>query len=161
MASMPRRWRDAIRVDAPKNIDDFFASPGPDGVSAAEHTGAAIAQLNVLSRAIRTTSYRTPEPLGSEVAAAVHNLGSGPWPETASDALTQLDAIFEEIKTQLEQLHTNDWTKSAQVTSAGPPSDGVANAGGPVSVLQLAQGASRVAAERLSLADRILRTVSR
>ena len=165
MASMPRRWRAAIRVDPPKNIDDFFTVPGPDGVSAAEHAGAAIAQLTVLSRAIRTTSYRIPETLDPEVAAAAQNLGSGPWPKTAAEALTELDAVFDDIKTQLDQLHTNDWNKSARVASAGAPDDGdesaTGSATGSLSVLQLAQAASRVAAERLPLAERILRTVSR
>ena len=161
MASMPRRWRDAIRVDPPKKVDDFFTVEGPDGRSAAEHVGSVIAQLTLLSRAIRTTSYRVPEPLSADVAAAVNNLGSGPWPQSASEGLSQLDDIFAELETQLKQTKTYDWNKAASVTTSGAPADGVPSTSGSLSVLELAQGASRVAAEHLPLAERILRSVSR
>ncbi len=160
MASMPRRWRDAIRVDPPKNVEDFFTLPGSSGISAAEHTGAVIAQLTILSNAIRTTSYNVPEALAPEAAAASINAGSGPWPDTAADGLAQLDAIFEQIEAQLKQLNTHDWNKSAKVQAAGTPADGAPGVDS-LTVLALAQGASRVAAEHLPLAERVLREVSR
>lgn len=162
MASMPRRWREAIRVEPPKNIDDFFAVPGPEGPSAAEHVGAVIAQLKVLDDAIRTTSYNTPETLSAEAAAAVINAGSGPWPATASDGLRQLDEVFAALEERLKGLNTYDWTKSASVASSGTPADGVPSTGDTkLSVLELAQGTSRVAATHLSLAEKTLRAVSR
>ena len=56
IASMQRRWKDAVHVPADKNIDDFFAVETDDG-SIAEHLGAAIAQLRILRPALRTTAY--------------------------------------------------------------------------------------------------------
>ena len=82
IASMPRRWKDALHVPAPKSIEDLLLTPGTDGVNVAEHLGATIAMIGILQDAIRTTSYNIPEQLGPEVSTAVRNAGSGPWPET-------------------------------------------------------------------------------
>ncbi len=147
IASMPRRWKDALRVPAPKNIDDFFTVEGPDG-TAAEHVGAAIAQIRTLRDAIRTTSYNVPEPLGTEVAAAAANSGSGAWPTSASEGLADLTAEMEGLKEQLDGLKPHDWNKSAD---AGRTT---------LSVLKLAQGASRVGAERLGIVERTIRTLA-
>lgn len=157
---MPRRWKDAIRVEAPKNIEDYFTVAGPDG-SAAEHVGAVVAQLTILSNAIRTTSYNVPEPLPPEAAIAVKNGGSGPWPATASDALSQLRIAFEGLEDQLKTLKSHDWNKSANVLTGGTPVDGVpSRSGESLTVLQLAQGASRVAAERLPVVERAIRSAA-
>lgn len=148
MSSMPRRWKDAIRVDPPKNIEDYFNVSGPDG-NPAELVGAVIAQLKILDDAIRTTSYNIPETLPPEAAAAAQNLGSGPWPASAGDARDQLTEAFENLEARLRQLNTHDWTKSARVE----PSE----TGATLSVLQLAQGASRVAATALPIVERSIR----
>ena len=147
MTSMPRRWKDAMRVAPPKSIDDYFTVDGEHG-SAAEHVGAVIAQLSTLSDAIRTTSYNVPEPLTSAVVAAASNTGSGPWPESASAGLAELTSLFETLTTQLEQLNPRDWNKSADAGST------------MLTVLALAQGASRVAADRLAIVERTIRTLA-
>lgn len=157
---MPRRWKEAIRVDPPKNIEDYFTVAGTDG-SAAEQVGAVIAQLKILSNAIRTTSYNVPEPLPPEAAVAVENRGSGPWPETAADALAQLREIFTVLEEQLGALKPHDWNKSANVLTGTTPVDGVPTPSAQsLTVLQLAQGASRVAADRLPLVERIIRNAA-
>ncbi len=144
VASMPRRWKEAMHVPPPNNIDDLFTVAGPDGTSAAEHLGATISQLTILIDAIRTTSYNVPESLGTEVAAAVHNAGSGPWPESAQAGVTKLTAVMEQMLRQLQQLTPSDWNKSADSGTE------------TLTVLALAQGASRVAAEGLAAVDRII-----
>ncbi|MFT7475616.1 MAG: hypothetical protein ACI81L_002555 [Verrucomicrobiales bacterium] len=148
IASMPRRWKDALRVAPPKNIDDYFSVAGDDGTTAAEHVGATIAQLDLLSSAIRTTSYSIPEPLGSEVAAAVANNGSGPWPATAAEGLAALTSQFEALHEQLTKVSMSDWNKSADSGRT------------TLTVVALAQGASRVAADRLAVVERTIRTLS-
>jgi len=148
IASMPRRWKDVLRVAPPKNIDDYFSVAGDDGTTAAEHVGAALAQLELLSNAIRTTSYNIPEPLGSEVAAAVQNDGSGPWPATAAEGLDALTTLFEAMHDQLTKVNTSDWNKSAD---AGRTT---------LTVVALAQGASRVAADRLAAVEQTIRTLA-
>ena len=147
MTSMPRRWKDAMRVAPPKNIDDYFAVNGEHG-SAAEHLGAVIAQLSTLSDAIRTTSYNVPEPLTSSVVSAASNTGSGPWPQSASAGLAELTDLFETLTGQLQQLNPRDWNKSADAGST------------MLTVLALAQGASRVAADRLAIVERTIRTLA-
>lgn len=147
MASMPRRWNDGLRVSPPKNIDEYFTVAGDRG-TAAEHAGAAIAQLSILRDAIRTTSYNLPESLPTEVVSAAANAASGPWPESAGDALAELTEIFETLEKQLKQLNPRDWNKSADAGSA------------MMTVLALAQGASRVAADRLAIVEETIRTAS-
>lgn len=150
MASMPRRWKDAIRVDPPKDIEQFFNISTADG-NPAELVGAVLAQLKVLDDAIRTTSYNVPEAVPAEAAAAAQNLGSGPWPASASEARDELTKTFGLLEERLRQLHTNDWNKSAPVD--GSP-------GQRLSVIQLAQGAARVAATTLPLVERAIRNAA-
>jgi len=160
IASMQQRWKDAIRVEKPKNIEDYYSVAGPNG-SAAEHIGAVVAQLAVLSNAIRTTSYNVPEPIAPEAASAAKNLGSGPWAATATEGMAQLQASFEELLARLKQLNPHDWNKSANVLTGAAPVDGVSpRSSESLTVLQLAQGASRVAAERLPLAERAITAAS-
>lgn len=144
IASMPRRWKEALHVPPPKNIDDIFTEAGPTGASAAEHLGAVIAMTTALSSAIRTTSYNVPEPLAPEVATAVQNAGTGPWPNSAHDGLSTLTSLMEDLLEQLNQLSPSDWNRSADAGSQ------------TFTVLTLAQGASRVAAEGLGAVDRIV-----
>ena len=143
MKSMPRRWKDGLRVQPPLNIDDFFSVDGGSG-SAAEHLGAAIVQLTTISEAIRTTSYNVPEALSTEVVTAVSNTGSGPWPSSAKAGLQEITSIVEKLTEQMEQLNPRDWNKSADAGST------------MLTVLALAQGASRVAADRLAIVDRTI-----
>jgi len=160
VASMQQRWKDAIRVDPPKNIEDYFSVEGPDG-SAAEHVGAVIAQIGAISNAIRTTSYNVPEPIASEAAAAVQNKGTGPWAASAADGLANLQTTFEELLARLKQLNPNDWNKSAKVLTGAAPADGVSQESGQMlNILQLARGATRVAAERLPIVERTIRTAA-
>ncbi len=146
MASMPRRWKDAIRVDPPKDIEDFFNVSTSSG-NPAELVGNVVAQLKILEDAIRTTSYNIPETLPVEAIAAAKNLGSGPWPSSAADARDELTAAFNALEERLRGLNTHDWAKSATVEGGGDS----------LSVLQLAQGASRVAATALPLVERAIR----
>jgi hypothetical protein len=148
IASMPRRWKDALHVPAPKNIEDSYLTPGGDGLSVAEHLGATIVMIQILQDAIRTTSYNIPEPLRLEVATAVRNNGSGPWPETAEAGLNTLSTAMEELLDQLKGLSPHDWNKSAD---AGRET---------LSILKLAQGASRVAADRLMAVDSLVETLA-
>lgn len=141
---MPRRWKEALHVAPPKSIDEVFSEPGPDGSSAAEHMGAAIAMTEALIDAIRTTAYNVPEPLGPEAATAIHNAGSGPWPASPHVALNTLDGLMEDLLEQLKRLSPSDWNKSADAGSE------------TFTILALAQGASRVAAERLNAVERII-----
>lgn len=149
IASMPRRWKDALHVPAPKNIDDVFTMEGPNGVSAAEHLGAAISLSRIVLDALRTTSYNIPEPLGPDVAAAVQNSGSGAWPATAAEGLADLTKTMEDLLEKLQELTPSDWNKSAD------------SAGQSFTVLALAQGASRVAADRLTAVDQIITALAR
>lgn len=146
---MPRRWKEVMHVPAPKNIDEVFTDAGPDGTTAAEHLGAAISMVTILVDAVRTTSYNVPEPLGPEVATAVQNAGSGPWPDSAHDGLSSLTTTMERLHEQLQQLSPSDWNKSADSGNE------------TFTVLALAQGASRVGAERLAAVDRIISAVAR
>ena len=145
---MPRRWKEALRVSAPKNIDEVFTSAGPDGISAAEHMGAAISMVQVLANAIRTTSYNVPETLGTEVASAALNAGSGPWPNSAHDGLSELTTLMEQIGEQLSQLSPSDWNRSADSGTQ------------TFTILALAQGVTRVTAERLALVDGVIDTLA-
>lgn len=136
-------------MPAPKNVDEVFTIAGPDGTSAAEHLGAAISMITILVDAVRTTSYNVPEPLGPEVATAVHNAGSGPWPDSAETGVSSLTTTTEQLLEQLQQLSPSDWNKSADSGTE------------TFTVLALAQGASRVAAERLAAVDRIIGGLAR
>ena len=147
ISSMPRRWKDALSVPKPKDIDDYFTLTGDDG-TAAEHVGAAIAQLVILREAIRTTSYNIPEPLETSVTAAVDNTGSGPWPPSVDEGLTELTEQFERLLAQLKSLNPSDWNKSADAGNR------------TLTISALAQGASRVAADRLAIVERTIRTLS-
>ena len=144
IASLPSRWRDAFRIDPELDIEDFFTVAAADGTSMAEHCGAVITQLPALRDAIRTTTYPAPEALGDQVAAAIQNLGSGPWPSSAREALNAISEELKALDEQLKLLHTHDWNKAA---SSG---------GTSYTVIQLAQGTSRVAADRLRAVERLV-----
>lgn len=139
IASLPSRWRGAFRIDPDLDIDieDLFTVAAKDGTSLAEHCAAVIAQLGVLRDAIRTTTYPVPETLDDQVAAAVANRGSGPWPSSAREALNAISAELNSLSEQLRLVKTNDWKKAATC------------GGTSFTVIQLAQGTSRVAADRL------------
>jgi len=146
--SMPRRWEQALRVQPPKNIEDFYTLEGSSGQSAASDVGAALEQVRVLADAIRTTSYNEPEVLGSEVEAAMSDSGSGPWPASAAEALEHIEALMNTLGDRLEALHSRDWAKRARMAS------------GDVSIEQLGQATTRVLATRLSRVERTIREVS-
>lgn len=147
MASMPRRWKDAMHLPPPKSAEDYFTLEGPDGTPA-EHLGAAIAQLRLINDAIRTTSYNVPESVGPDVQSAVADQGSGPWPSSAHGGLSDLVEQFEAIGERLGALSASDWNKSASAPS------------GNLTVLAIAQGASRVAANRLAIFERTLQALA-
>ena len=136
-----------MHVSADKNIEDYFAIGTDDG-SIAEHIGAAITQLRTLRPALRTTAYNNPEPLDSEVAAAAANLGSGPWPSSTRAGLDELFSELDAIAGELEAINTQDWNKT---TNAGSTS---------LTLLQIAQGTSRVAANRLAIVERLVRQLA-
>ncbi len=139
---MPRRWKDALHLPPPKNIDDVFTTAGPDGISAAEDAGAVLAQVAVLADAIRTTSYNQPEALGAEVVSALRNAGSGPWPSTAGAALENLTSMFENLSGRLGDLRPADWNKSASTPE------------GSITLIELVRAVARVSADRLARVER-------
>lgn len=147
--SMPRRWKEALSVAPPKNIEDFYAKSGPSGDSAASDVGAALEQVRVLADAVRTTSYNDPSPLSSEVETALKDEGTGPWPPTADAALDQIEVLMEELGDRLEALQPNDWAKRASTPS-----------GTDVSIEQLGQATTRVLATRLARVAQTIRQVS-
>jgi len=147
MASMPRRWKDALKLPPPKSVEDYFTLEGEAGTPA-EHLGAAIAQLRLIGEAIRTTSYNVPESLGAEVTSAVDDQSSGPWPSSAHGGLDDLVELCEGIEARLSDLSAGDWNKSASTP------------GGDLTILALAQGASRVAANRLAIFERTVRALA-
>jgi hypothetical protein len=147
--SMPRRWKEALHVHPPKNIDDFYSEPGPTGESAASDVGAALEQVRVLADAIRTTSYNVPEALGGEVETAMKDAGTGPWPPTAGEALHDMERLMEDLGDRLESLQPHDWAKRASTPS-----------GSDVSVEQLGQATTRVLATRLARVAQTIRQVS-
>lgn len=147
IASMQRRWKDAVNVPPEQNVEDFFAIDTDSG-SIAEHLGAAIAQLRILRPALRSTSYNVPDPLDPEVATAAANAGSGPWPPSTRAGLEELFTELDAIKEELESINIRDWNKSAQAGSTS------------LTLLQIAQGTSRVAADRLAIVERLVRQLA-
>ncbi len=143
IGSMPRRWTEAIRVPAPKNIEDFFtAEGGPKGIVIADEMGAAIHQMQILDLAIRVTSYLDPEPLPEGTLDAMADRLTGPRPNSASEAVAQITAVTETTYGRLTDLRMSDWNRSGT-------QDGVT-----VTITDLAKGVSRVNAERLARATR-------
>lgn len=134
--SMPRRWSAALYV-ASTASDDTFTQPGPDGMSAAQHTGAMLAQVDVLAEAIRSTSFNREEVLGPDVVAAMADEGSGPEAPSVSASLKAIDGAMDALAVKLESLTTSDWNAEARTVD------------GTVTLLSLVQGAARVAVERL------------
>lgn len=146
IASMPRRWKEALHVPPEENIDDYFIVETDQG-SIAEHMGAATAQIRILRGAIRTTTYNNPEPVEAEVVAAAANAGSGPWPSNAKEGLAAFNDEIEKLQAELDNVGVRDWNKTARAGNSS------------VSLLGLAQGASRVAADRLAIVERLVRAL--
>ena len=134
--SMPRRWSAALYL-ASTATDDTFTRPGADGLSAAQHTGAMLAQIDMLTEAIRATSFNRDEVLGSETLAAMADEGSGPEASSVDAGLKAIDAAMDALAAKLESLSTSDWNTDARTVD------------GTVTLVSLVQGAARVAAERL------------
>lgn len=147
---MPGRWVDGFRVDPELDIEDFYTVPGSTGMTIAEHCGAAIAQIDVLALAIRTTLYTSPDPLDDQVVAAVSNAGTGPWPKTAREALNKVSSSLKQLREELELINTSGWNRSA--TSHLEMQS--------FTVLTLARGSSRVAAERLIAVESLVRELT-
>ena len=144
LRSMPRRWKSALYVAPPKDIDELFGKAIGDHPSAAEHSGAALAQLTILFDAIRTTGYSVPEPLGPEVQSALADKGSGPWPADAAEAIQSIGDTCEALADRLDALAPADWMRSTE----------------GITVNDLARGAARVSAERLRQAERMIERLS-
>ncbi len=142
---MPRRWKDAFHVGPDENIEDYFTVVGNAGITIAEHCGATLTQLTLLSNAIRTTCYPAPEPLDDAVKAAAQNLGTGPWPASVREFLNNFGMVTNELAAEIGRVKTNDWKKAA---SSG---------GRSLTVMEISQGASRVAAERLRAVELLVR----
>lgn len=134
--SMPRRWSAALYL-ASTASDDAFTRPGDDGLSAAQHAGAMLAQVDVLAAAIRSTSFKRDEVLGPDVLVAIADEGSGPEAGSIDVALKAIDAAMDELAAKLESLSTSDWNTDARTVD------------GTVTLVSLVQGAARVTVERL------------
>lgn len=146
--SMPRRWASAFQVTPSTSIDEVLALTGEDGATVAEHTGAFLAQVRTLTDAIRKTRYSSGEEVDADVEAAVSNSGSAQGPPAGADAIDAIEALMQELANTLEALSSSDWTKTAVAPS------------GTISIAALAQGAVRVAAERLRVVERAVGGVS-
>ncbi len=144
IGSMAKRWKDAIYVPPPLNIEDFFTVESPAGIVIADEMGATIHQLTILSKAVRTTSYLETEPLDDDVLDAMQDRLSGDRPNTATSALASIISLNEEVYERLTAMRMVDWKNSANSGSV------------TVSMPDLARGLSRVNAERLSRAIRAL-----
>ena len=138
--SMPRRWSAAL-YPASTATDDTFTRPGGDGLSAAQHTGAMLAQVGVLADAIRATSFDRDEVLGPEILAAVADKGAGPEASSVGTALKEIDAAMDALAAKLESLSTSDWNTDARTVD------------GTITLVSLVQGAARVVVERLRKAE--------
>lgn len=147
VGSMSRRWNDDIYVAPPQNLEDFFAVEGPDGMTIADEMGATIAQVTILNEAVRTTSYIEPEPLPEFTIEAIADQLDGPRPASAAAGLSKITAINVEAYGRLTDLRLVDWKKEATWGSH------------VVSITDLARGVSRVNAERLARASRVLEAV--
>jgi len=134
--SMPRRWSAALYL-ASAASDDSFTRPGADGLSAAQHTGIMLAQVDVLAEAIRATSFNRDEVLGEEVLAAMADNGSDHEAASVGDALNAIERAMDALAAKLESLTTSDWNTEARTVD------------GTVTLVSLVQGAARVAVERL------------
>lgn len=144
---MPRRYKDALTLPPDENVADIFTVPGGDGTTVAEHLGAAIALLETLRQAARTTGYLEAEALDASVEAAMQDSGTGPWPAAAKAGREQLEEIAESFADQLEGMPTSSWSRSA----SGPS--------GSITMSQLAQGGVRVLAGRLGAIERVISQV--
>ncbi len=147
VGSMSRRWSEAIRVAPPKNIEEYFTVAAPNGLVLADEMGAAIAQLSILTNAIRTTSYLEPDPLPEGSVQAMRNELDGDRPPSATAGLTQLTTLNDEIYGRLKDLRMADWKNEATSGSE------------TISITDFAKGVSRVNAERLARATRTLAAV--
>lgn len=147
VGSMSRRWKEAIFVAPPHNIEDYFTLEAPDALVLADEMGAALTQVTILTNAIRTTSYLEPDPLPDMYAEAMRNELSGDRPKSATEGLEQIIAINDEVYGRLQDLRLVDWKNTATGDS------------GTVSISDLVKGVSRVNAERLARATRTLHAV--
>ena len=148
VGSMSRRWREAIRVPKPHNIEDFYTAEAAGGLVLADEMGAAITQTTILMNAIRTTSYLEPDPLPDLTVEAMRNELTGERPPSAVDAIEQIAGITDEVYRRLKDLRMADWKNEATWGSM------------TISISDLAKGVSRVNAERLARATRTLASVN-
>lgn len=144
---MPRRYKDALTLPPDEDINELLTKPGADGSTIAEHLGAAVALVDILAKAARTTGYLTPEPLDMTVESAMQNSGSGPWPSTAKQAQKQIEELVEDLTKRLAEMPSSSWSRTAPSPS------------GSASVSQLTQGVVRVLAERLAAVERTVAQV--
>lgn len=149
IGSMSRRWKEAIYVAPPENIEDFFTLESPDGLVLADEMGAAIAQVTILANAIRTTSYVESEPLPDLAIEAMQDELDGDRPPSAGAAIAAITSINDEVYGRLKDLRMVAWKNESTGESR------------TVSITDLAKGVSRVNAERLARATRTLEQVKR
>ena len=147
IGSMSRRWNDDIYLAPPQNLEDFFTQEGPEGITIADEMGATVAQITILNEAVRNTSYIDPEPLPELVIEAMANKLDGQRPASAAAGLSKIMALNVEVYGRFTELRLVDWKKEAAWGSH------------VVSITDLARGVSRVNAERLARASRVLEAV--
>ncbi len=148
VASLPRRWTEGFRVPDDVSFGDLFVSVSSDGTCIAEHLGATIAQLDILADALTIACYVTPEPLDTQVSAAMANTGSGSWPASPKEGLEKVLAQFVELQSAIEGVRTSDWNKSVLLGSS------------TVKVIDITRAVSRVGAERLRAVESLISELS-
>lgn len=138
LRSMPRRYAEALELAAPKTAHEVFHL-------AADHIGALLAQLAVIDDAVHRTSDHEADRLGAEVDSAIADRGRGLPVDRVETALAEIERVTSALADRLDGLSAGDWNRSAPTPTA------------TYSITELAQGAVRVAAERLRATERSIR----
>lgn len=140
---MPGRYAEIIGVGAPLTGEQLLES------GAAAEIGSMLAQLAVIDGAVRSTSWNDPPRLGSDVDAAIADTADGPAVTSAREALDRIEELMTTLADRFDGMALDEWNRTAE------------SAHGPLSMNELAQGAVRVAAERLLATERAIRGAAR
>lgn len=148
LRSMPRRFTEALELAAPRTPDEVIGLVASD-------IGALLGQLGVLDEAIHTTADHIADPLPVTVDQAVADAGGGNGAivsdavlSGAREALDAIEVVTQRIADRLDRLSADDWNRAAYSPTTA------------YTLTELAQGAVRVAADRLRVTERAISAAS-
>lgn len=147
LASLSRRWRDALVVEPDEDVDEVMARIGPDGVSGNDLLADTACSLTLLARAFEQALDGSEPMLHPAVTDPSARTWSFPAGVGSADLADMVTDEFDSLRIRAQRVSTVAWRRSVAVAG-----------GGTTDALSILREAVRTASDNLRALQRALRS---